>query len=68
MACPYLEKTDTYREDERFYCKLEHESVDYNHYQSFCYSSWGTEYLDCPAYAHENERRRRNGERELKRS
>ena len=29
MSCPYLEKTDTYREDERFYCRLQNEYVDY---------------------------------------
>ncbi len=68
MSCPYLEKTDTYREDERFYCRLQNEYVDYNQYKTYCYSSWGTEYLSCPPYEHEDTRRRNNNQRPLKRN
>jgi len=51
-SCPFIEKTDTYREDECYYCKLDHINVDYNQYKTYCYSPWGTEYLECPAYEH----------------
>lgn len=56
MSCPYLKKSDSYYHNEQFYCKLQNEYVDYNQYRTYCYSDWGTEYVSCPPYDHENTR------------
>lgn len=68
MACPYLVIEDSF--NEKYYCHIKEDYVKYDRYSEFCarsYSCVSKDYTDCPAFKHEDERRRRNGEPELKR-